>query len=93
VWHAPSLGYFAAKNKFVIYTPSDTDLDEIFADLKANSIGYLYVNTNIRSQYLQNPDSIVEKTKPGKLRADEVFIPRSQLVFEVDTCRVYKLAY
>ncbi len=93
VWHAPSLGYFAAKNKFVIYTPSDTDLDEIFADLKANSIGYLYVNTNIRSQYLQNTDSIVEKTKPGKLRADEVFIPRSQLVFEVDTCKVYKLVY
>lgn len=93
VWHAPSVSFYATKNKFQTYGFDLTKNSEsdLMLHLKNADVKYLYFNQKVKEKHLQNPNPNVIESKKDKIEPEEYIIKNSKLIYQNGDCYLYQI--
>lgn len=92
VWHAPSVSFYATKNKFMTF---DFDLErpetELWNVLKNADIKYLYFNTEVKERHLANTNQNIMSSRGHKVELEEYLVKNSERIYSDGNCRLFKI--
>jgi len=92
VWHAPSVSFYSTHNQFLTLSMSPGNTEEDLLDMLSKSdIRYLYFNEEVKKKYLANTQRYVVEGRDQKLKAENIILENSTLIYEDKDCRLYEI--
>lgn len=94
VWHAPSISFYALYGQFMTYG-NDQNISEkdIINKAQKENINYIFIDSKVKEKHLNNRDPVVIESKNKRLPTEKVLLKISKVIYEKDSCRLYKINY
>lgn len=94
VWHAPSVSFYAQKNKFVTFGfDLNNNMNQLSKTLQGARMNYIYFNQDVKKAHLENKDEQVVLSRKNKVPLESYLLKHSKLIFENDKCFLYEIDY
>ena len=95
VWFAPSVSFYAENNSFVIFGfDKRKPASEMAAELEENNIRFIYFDEKVKERHTSHAeDQAIVRTIPPKLYAENFLLDYCDLIFEMGSCKLYKIDF